>query len=56
MLSAIQSTCCPMEVVIIGSIDGLPGPVITTRSGHLWFGVRWNTRMCSATAAASGTS
>ena len=31
--SAIHSTCCSMELIMLVSTDGLPGPVIVNRFG-----------------------
>ncbi len=31
--SAIQSTCCSMDTIMLLSTDGLPGPVIVNRFG-----------------------
>ena len=33
MQSAIQSTCCSMDTIMLLSTDGLPGPVIVKRFG-----------------------
>jgi hypothetical protein len=33
MQSAIQSTCCSIETIMLLSTDGLPGPVIANRLG-----------------------
>ena len=33
MASAIQSTCCSMEIIMFDSTDGLPGPVIIQKLG-----------------------
>src|SRR5437763_547256 len=34
MQSAIQSTCCSIETIMLLSTDGLPGPVIVNRFGE----------------------
>ena len=33
MQSAIQSTCCSMQTIMLASTEGLPGPVIVNRLG-----------------------
>ena len=33
MQSAIQSTCCSIETIMLLSTEGLPGPVIMNRLG-----------------------
>ena len=34
MQSAIQSTCCSIDVIMLVSTDGLPGPVMMNRLGN----------------------
>ncbi|CAB4594758.1 unannotated protein [freshwater metagenome] len=33
-VSAIQSTCCSMDTIMLDSTEGLPGPVIMKRLGN----------------------
>ena len=34
MQSAIHSTCCSIDTIMLLSTDGLPGPVIVNRFGN----------------------
>jgi hypothetical protein len=36
MQSAIQSTCCSIEIIMFENTDGLAGPVMVNRFGKPW--------------------